>query len=165
MPQDKPPAGRGFYGLSKGAQVTDLTTLQVGDVILKYSRQFHAENTLKVVKIRPDPVLRIDTVYWDPVNGCRIGREEMSVCAADMAHGTDRYYRPAPAPAYRIPAHLGENAAKQYKFIRDLYEAAPDHARRGLFKTVKDNVTKGYLLDPDMKAAAEAFINNINNNI
>jgi len=45
------PKGRGFGTLQKGERITDLSALQLGHILLEYSTQFDAENTVKVVAI------------------------------------------------------------------------------------------------------------------
>ncbi len=87
--------GRGFFGLEKGEELTELSKLKEGDIILSHSEQFNSDNTLKITGIRTyGTKTSYDVVYWNPETNKRIGDEEMSVSDVDLKMGMNKYYLP-----------------------------------------------------------------------
>ena len=50
------PKGRGFGSLAKGERITSMAQLHVGAIVLVYSPQFDAENTIRVTQSWDDRV-------------------------------------------------------------------------------------------------------------
>lgn len=88
--------GRGFFGLTKGKKIEDISEIKVGDIILGHSNQFNADNTYKIINKREHgTVIRFDMVYWNPIENERIGNEEMSIGDLDLSSTfQDEFYFP-----------------------------------------------------------------------
>lgn len=86
--------GRGFFGRKKGEKITLLTEIRIGDILLKYSPQFNAENTYLVTDRRQyGETVRFDLIYYNPITKERIGAEDMSMTDYDLTN--EEYYFPA----------------------------------------------------------------------
>lgn len=88
--------GRGWFNLEPGQQISSMDQMQVGDLVLCYSKAFHANNTRKIINRRDIPVLRYDLVYWDPIRNCQAGPEVISIAEYQLQPPfTDYFYMPA----------------------------------------------------------------------
>lgn len=84
--------GRGFFGLQKGEKIKSNKELSIGDIVLKHSNQFNADNTLKIIgKRKYGNHVALDSIYWNPKTNQRIGNEDLGV---DVTFGDDEYYKP-----------------------------------------------------------------------
>jgi hypothetical protein len=159
MQDKKLPGGRGFYGLSKGAQITDLAALQVGDIILAHSLQFNAENTLQITdKQQYGKSTHLTAIYFDPVNNCRAGKEEVGLWNVDLLTGRCRYYRPEKPDDLVVPCYLSEGAQRHYSGAMRRYTSAADHVKADMLAEIERNVDRRYITDPAMLEAAKAFL-------
>lgn len=85
--------GRGFFGLEKGKNITDINELKVGDIILGHSKQFNADNTFKLVDRRQyGTSVNFDAVYWDAKQNKRIGNEDIGISQLNL--GWEDFYFP-----------------------------------------------------------------------
>lgn len=160
MQDKKLPGGRGFYGLSKGTQITDLEVLQVGDIILAHSLQFDAENTLRITERRQyGKSVHLTAVYFDPVNNCKVGKEEMGLWNVDLLNG--RYYRPEKPDDLVVPCYLSEGAQRHYSGAMRRYRSAADHVKADMLEEITRNVDRRYITDPAMLEAAKAFLTQV----
>jgi hypothetical protein len=123
--------GRGFFGLEKGEEIKDLSKLEKGDVILTYSKQFNAENTLKIVDVRQSGNRVVyDAVYWNPKTDKQIGSEEMSI--TDINLEWNDYYFPL---NYKKGGKLGfeglaKKVAKEYEGDKVKPEYQDEYGKR-----------------------------------
>jgi len=123
--------GRGFFGLEKGEEIKDLSKLEKGDIILTYSKQFNAENTLKIVDVRQSGNRVVyDAVYWNPKTDKQIGSEEMSI--TDINLEWNDYYFPL---NYKKGGKLGfeglaKKVAKEYEGDKVKPEYQDEYGKR-----------------------------------
>ncbi len=86
--------GRGWFGFEEGNKINHVEELGVGDILLNYSKQFNAKNTIKLISKREHPTLVFDAVYWDTNTDKRIGNEEFSI--SDYTLKNENFYKPIP---------------------------------------------------------------------
>jgi len=95
----KAPGGRGWFNLTKGPKVESIDELRIGDILLLYTKQFNANNTIKIITEYKKPIKSFTAVYWNPETSTRIGDEELGVSERTILNEDYYFSNEIPRPA------------------------------------------------------------------